>query len=78
MSENSPSTSRRRFLKTSAATVGTGLALTQSIARTAHAAGSDTLKIGLVGCGGRGAGAVANALEADPKHEAGCHGRCLR
>ena len=66
MSENSPSTSRRRFLKTSAATVGTGLALTQSIARTAHAAGSDTLKIGLVGCGGRGAGAVANALEADP------------
>ncbi len=59
-------TSRRRFLQVSAATLGTGLALSQGIARSAHAAGDDTLKIGLVGCGGRGAGAVANALEADP------------
>ena len=60
------STSRRRFLQTSAATLGTGLAINHHIARSAHAAGDDTLKIGLVGCGGRGAGAVANALEADP------------
>ena len=30
-----------------------------------HAAGSDTLKVGLVGCGGRGTGAAEQALTAD-------------
>ena len=35
-------------------------------AGSVHAAGSDTLRIGLVGCGGRGTGAAANALGADP------------
>ena len=35
-----------------------GLAAAQRV----HAAGSDVLKIGLVGCGGRGRGAVINAL----------------
>ena len=34
--------------------------------RMAHAAGDDTLKIGLIGCGGRGTGAVGNAFAADP------------
>ena len=35
--------------------------------RTVHAAGSDeTLKIGLVGCGGRGTAAAIDALSADP------------
>ena len=33
-----------------------------NIARTAHAAGSDELKICLIGCGGRGTGAVRTAL----------------
>lgn len=56
-------TSRREFLKktsaaaTAAATLG-GL----TIERAAHAAGSDVLKIGLVGCGGRGTGAVRDAI----------------
>ena len=36
-----------------------------SIARGAHAGGDDLLKIGLVGCGGRGSGAAVNALGAD-------------
>jgi hypothetical protein len=31
-----------------------------------HAAGSDTLKLGLVGRGGRGASAAGNGLTADP------------
>ena len=54
--------SRRDFLKTSSA-----LALgSLSIARSAHAQGSDTIRLGIVGCGGRGAGAGANALAADP------------
>lgn len=30
-----------------------------------HAAGPDTLKVGLIGCGGRGTGAAVNALRAD-------------
>ncbi len=37
-----------------------------TVGRGAHAAGSDVLKIGLIGCGGRGGGAAANALQADP------------
>ena len=57
-------TNRRDFLKTAA--VGAAAVSTLSIARSAHAAGSDILRIGLVGCGGRGNGALANAMEADP------------
>jgi myo-inositol 2-dehydrogenase / D-chiro-inositol 1-dehydrogenase len=53
------SSSRRDFLKTStAAAVGLG-ALGK-----AHAAGSDVIKVGLVGCGGRGRGAADNICEA--------------
>ncbi len=35
------------------------------IERAAHAAGSDVLKVGLIGCGDRGSGAAVNALNAD-------------
>lgn len=58
-------TSRREFLKVSATVAaGTaGLALSRSV----HAAGSDVLRVGLIGCGGRGTGAAANALAADPQ-----------
>jgi predicted dehydrogenase len=56
-------TSRREFLKRSTATMtGVALAGGLNLARTAHAAGSDTIKIALVGCGGRGTGAAVNAL----------------
>ena len=44
-----------------AATIG-GL----SLARGAHAAGSDVIRIGLIGCGGRGPGAAVNAMNVDP------------
>ncbi len=58
--------SRRDFLKTStAAIVGGAAAANLLVSRTAHAAGDDTLKIGLIGCGGRGTGAVGNAFAAD-------------
>ncbi len=56
-----PRTSRRGFLKLSAA-AGVAVAGGLSIARSAHAAGSGTIKIGLVGCGGRGSGAAVNAI----------------
>lgn len=66
--KNSPAThepSRRDFLASSAALAGAAVAGSLSVARSAHAAGSDVLKIGMVGCGGRGTGAAANALTAD-------------
>jgi predicted dehydrogenase len=57
-------TSRRRFLKTGVAAAGAALALAE--VPFVHAKGDDTvLKIGLVGCGGRGTGAAVNALKAD-------------
>ncbi len=61
-----PSTpaSRRDFLKTGAAVAGT-LGLNLSMNARAFAAGSDQLKVGLVGCGGRGTGAAQQALTAD-------------
>ena len=44
-------------------TVAAGAAATGlSIARSAHAQGSDVIKIALIGCGGRGRGAAINAL----------------
>ena len=59
--------SRRQFLSHSAATAALGLsALAASSTRTVHAAASDTLRVGLVGCGGRGTGAASQALHADP------------
>jgi myo-inositol 2-dehydrogenase / D-chiro-inositol 1-dehydrogenase len=61
---NSKFTSRRTFLK-GATAAAAGLTLT-GIARTAHAAGSDKIKVALIGCGGRGSGAIENCLDADP------------
>jgi len=57
-------TSRRDFLKASAAISATAFAV--SAAPKVHAAGSDTIKIGLIGCGGRGCGAVQEAFQAAP------------
>ncbi|MFH1924123.1 MAG: hypothetical protein ABIP48_30075 [Planctomycetota bacterium] len=57
---------RREFLTQSGALAGAALAGSLAIGRSAHAAGSDRLKIGLIGCGGRGAGAVVSALEVAP------------
>ncbi len=60
-------TNRRQALaNTLAATASIGLASQAFLTRSAHAAGSDILKVGLVGCGGRGKGAAGNAMNADP------------
>ncbi len=56
---------RREFLATSAG-MATALTATFAAAPLVHAAGGDTLRVGLVGCGGRGSGAAAQALKADP------------
>ena len=56
--------SRRDFLKSStAAAAGLALAGGLNIARSAHAAGGDELKIALIGCGGRGTGAAGNCFD---------------
>ncbi len=52
---------RREFVKSTAAVTAGMLA-----APLVHGAGGDTIKVGLVGCGGRGTGAAAQALDADP------------
>ncbi len=72
---------RRDFLKTSsvaasAAALGVGgpgataqpaaTTVALSVEQAAHAAGSDLLKVGMIGCGGRNAGAAVQALTADP------------
>ncbi len=55
--------SRRDFLKSSAvAAVGASVAGNLSIARSAHAAGDETIKVALIGCGARGAGAATQSL----------------
>ena len=57
---------RREFLKMTAVAAAGATAGSLALSRSAHAAGSDVLRIGLIGCGGRGGGAAANALRADP------------
>jgi len=54
-------TTRREFLKTSGTALA-GAALAGAITRPGYAAESNTIKIALVGCGGRGTGAAAQAL----------------
>jgi predicted dehydrogenase len=49
---------RRRFLTSSAAA-------SVAIAANAYAQGNDLLRVGLIGCGGRGTGAASQALRAD-------------
>ncbi len=53
--------SRRRFIQGSSAALAAA-SLTSLVPRV-HAAGDETLKIALVGCGNRGTGAAANALQ---------------
>ena len=58
--------SRRTFIKgtaASAALIGAG---TMGLMPGAWAAGSDEIKVGVIGCGGRGSGAAYDCLNADP------------
>jgi myo-inositol 2-dehydrogenase/D-chiro-inositol 1-dehydrogenase len=63
--ESEPIT-RRDFLRTSAVAASIAAVGTLDLSRTAYAAGTDTLKVGMIGCGGRNAGAAVEALTADP------------
>ena len=56
-----PGTSRREFLKNTGR-IATASALAAGIVPKVYAAGNDTIKVALIGCGGRGTGAASNAL----------------
>lgn len=60
--------SRRDFLKLSAAVSAAGV-FSQLGTNYAHAQGAERLRVGLVGCGGRGTGAVRDVIQADPATE---------
>lgn len=68
VSESSESpTSRREFLKRASITTAGGILAAPAILPSrGYAAGAETLKVGLIGCGGRGTGAASQALQADP------------
>jgi myo-inositol 2-dehydrogenase / D-chiro-inositol 1-dehydrogenase len=53
--------SRREFLKQSGSAL-TGAALAGAISARSHAGENNTIKVALIGCGGRGTGAALNAL----------------
>jgi predicted homoserine dehydrogenase-like protein len=53
-------------LKTSAAAVSAAALGNLTLARSVHAAGSDIIKIGMVGCGSRCPGAALQAMNVDP------------
>jgi predicted dehydrogenase len=55
---------RRSFIKKSAAIAGGIVVNPLTVDRSAFAEGSDVIKVGLVGCGGRGTGAAVQALMA--------------
>lgn len=55
------STSRRQFIRTSGNVAALSVLANVAIPAV-HAAGSDLIQVALVGCGGRGGGAAANAL----------------
>jgi predicted dehydrogenase len=59
--DNDPGTSRREFLKNTGRIAATS-ALAVGIVPKVYAAGNDTIKVALIGCGGRGTGAASNAL----------------
>jgi len=70
MNQNSPKnkrSSRRDFLKKSGvAAVGASIASRIGNIPAVHAVGSDQIRVGLIGCGGRGSGAADQVLRAAP------------
>ena len=62
---DAPSATRRQFLKQSSA-IAAGATVLGSSVPLVHAAEDNTIRLSLIGCGGRGTGAVVNALNPHP------------
>lgn len=60
--QNNFGLNRRKFVKTSGLVAGSMMLAPSLVAAKAHIDGADTIKVGLIGCGGRGTGAVVQAL----------------
>ncbi len=65
-SDGNLGTTRRDFLKTSTVVTSAAMAGSLGLDARVFAAGSDVLRVGMIGCGGRCSGAAAEALTADP------------
>ena len=65
-SQPSALSTRREFLRTSATLAAAASVGTLDLSRNAYAAGSDILRVGMIGCGSRNGGAAVQALTADP------------
>ena len=61
-----PRSSRREFIKASAVAVSGTVASRLGFVPAVHAAGSDEIRVGVIGCGGRGTGAAVDAAAAAP------------
>lgn len=63
----SETTNRREFIKsTGAVVIGSTIGLNLAFPQTGFPQNREVLKVGLIGCGGRGTGAASQALKADP------------
>ncbi len=60
-SNDAPKPTRRRFLE-QAGSLAAGAAVLGSLAHTVYAQEDNTIRLALIGCGGRGSGAVGDAL----------------
>ena len=69
MTQNTPNTTRRDFLKAGAAASTLAALGSQSQLFGSDAGASDKLKVGLIGCGGRGTGALHQCVSAAPNVE---------
>jgi len=61
-----PHASRREFLKASTAVVGGAVASTLGFVPHVYPAGTDLIRVGVIGCGGRGTGAAEDVVNAAP------------
>ncbi len=65
-SDKGARTTRRDFLKASTVAASAAVSGALGINHNIYATGSDIIRVGMVGCGGRCTGAAAQALTADP------------
>jgi myo-inositol 2-dehydrogenase/D-chiro-inositol 1-dehydrogenase len=65
-SDREHATTRRDFLKTSSVLASTAMTGALGLQSQLFAAGSDIIRVGMIGCGGRNTGAAAQAMAADP------------